>query len=147
MQNASLLPVALLFKSTYLRLPGVCYNVKQTNQSHNYPHLLFATVCFLEVFCDRSVAFISVSKALLTALECKQHHYGCSSHSFRALPIEGDISKNTPHVFEEDWLQSIQDKGKGSCLESRLHDNASSTDFTFPLARWAPMQPATIDPM
>ena len=39
-----------------------------------------------------------------------------------------------------------KDKGKGSCLESRLHDNACSTDFTFPLARWAPMQPATIDP-
>ena len=37
-------------------------------------------------------------------------------------------------------------KDKGSCLESRLHDNACSTDFTFPLARWAPMQPATIDP-
>ena len=37
-------------------------------------------------------------------------------------------------------------KGKGSWLESRLHDNACSTDFTFPLARWAPMQPATIDP-
>ena len=37
-------------------------------------------------------------------------------------------------------------KGTGSCLESRLHDNACSTDFTFPLARWAPMQPATIDP-
>ena len=37
-------------------------------------------------------------------------------------------------------------KGKGSCLESRLHDNACSTDFTFPLARWAPMRPATIDP-
>ena len=33
-------------------------------------------------------------------------------------------------------------KGKGSCLESLLHDNACSTDFTFPLAR----QPATIDP-
>ena len=37
-------------------------------------------------------------------------------------------------------------KGKGSCFESRLHDNACSTDFTFPLARWVPMQPATIDP-
>ena len=37
-------------------------------------------------------------------------------------------------------------KGKGSCLEPRLHDNACSTDFTFPLARWAPMQPASIDP-
>ena len=37
-------------------------------------------------------------------------------------------------------------KGKGSCLESRLPDNACSTDFTFPLARWVPMQPATIDP-
>ena len=37
-------------------------------------------------------------------------------------------------------------KGKGSCLESRLNDNACSTDFTFPLARWASMQPATIDP-
>ena len=36
-------------------------------------------------------------------------------------------------------------KGKGSCLKSRLHDNACSTDFTFPLARWEPMQPATID--
>ena len=35
---------------------------------------------------------------------------------------------------------------KGSCLESRLRDKACSTDFTFPLARWAPMQPATIDP-
>ena len=39
----------------------------------------------------------------------------------------------------------VYDKGKGSCLESRLHDNACSTDCTFPLARWAPMQPATID--
>ena len=28
---------------------------------------------------------------------------------------------------------------------SRLHDNACSTDFTFPLASWA--QPATIDPI
>ena len=37
-------------------------------------------------------------------------------------------------------------KVKDSCLGSRLHDNACSTDFTFPLARWAPMQPATIDP-
>ena len=37
-------------------------------------------------------------------------------------------------------------KGKGNCLESRLHDNACSTDFTFPLARQAPMQPATIHP-
>ena len=37
-------------------------------------------------------------------------------------------------------------KGKGSCLESRLHDNACSTDFSFPLARRAPTQPATIDP-
>ena len=37
-------------------------------------------------------------------------------------------------------------KGKGSCLESRLHGNACSTDFAFPLARWAPMQPAAIDP-
>ena len=36
-------------------------------------------------------------------------------------------------------------KGKASCLESRLHDNACSTDFTFPLARWVPKQPATID--
>ena len=40
----------------------------------------------------------------------------------------------------------VKGKGKGSCLESRLHDNVCSTDFTFPLARWAPMQPATIDP-
>ena len=34
-----------------------------------------------------------------------------------------------------------------NCLESRLHDNACSTDFTFPLARWEPMQPTTIDPI
>ena len=27
-----------------------------------------------------------------------------------------------------------------------IHDDACSTDFTFPLARWASMQPATIDP-
>ena len=47
---------------------------------------------------------------------------------------------------EEDIKNYEQNKGKGSCLESRLHDNACSTDFTFPLARWAPMQPATIDP-
>ena len=45
------------------------------------------------------------------------------------------------------WLGSMsKGKGKGSCFESRLHDNACSTDFTFPLARWVPMQPATIDP-
>ena len=37
-------------------------------------------------------------------------------------------------------------KGKGSCLESRLHDNACSIDFTFPVVRWVPKQPATIDP-
>ena len=37
-----------------------------------------------------------------------------------------------------------QIKVVGSCLESRRHNNACSTDF--PLARWAPMQPATIDP-
>ena len=37
-------------------------------------------------------------------------------------------------------------KVKVVVLESRLHDNACSTDFTFPLARWVPMQPATIDP-
>ena len=37
-------------------------------------------------------------------------------------------------------------KGKGTCLESRLHGNACSTDFTSPLARWAPTQPVTIDP-
>ena len=46
------------------------------------------------------------------------------------------------------WPLTSKDKkgkGKGSCLESRLHDNTCSTDFTFPLARWAPMQPATID--
>ena len=47
-------------------------------------------------------------------------------------------SDNPPHQLES--------TGKGSSLESRLHDNACSTDFTFPLARWAPMQPATIDP-
>ena len=27
-----------------------------------------------------------------------------------------------------------------------IHDYACSTNFTFPLARWAPMQPAAIDP-
>ena len=27
-----------------------------------------------------------------------------------------------------------------------IHDYVCSTDFTFPLARWEPMQPATIDP-
>ena len=36
--------------------------------------------------------------------------------------------------------------GEGSCLESRLHYDACSTNSTFPLARWAPMQPATVDP-
>ena len=30
-------------------------------------------------------------------------------------------------------LVEIKGKGKGSCLESRLHGNACSTDFTFPL--------------
>ena len=44
------------------------------------------------------------------------------------------------------WVYWVKVKCKGSCLESRLHDNACSTDFTFPLARWTPMQPATIDP-
>ena len=43
-------------------------------------------------------------------------------------------------------VKKSKGKGKGSCLESRLHDNACLTDFTFPLARWAPMQPATTDP-
>ena len=42
---------------------------------------------------------------------------------------------------------SCKGKGKGSCLESRLHDNAYSTGFTLPLARWSPMQPATINPI
>ena len=41
---------------------------------------------------------------------------------------------------------SNKGKGIGSRLESRFHDNACSTDFIFPLASWAPMQPATIDP-
>ena len=46
------------------------------------------------------------------------------------------------------WWPDVKGKGKGkgSCLESRLYDNACSTDFTFPLARWAPIQPGTIDP-
>ena len=30
--------------------------------------------------------------------------------------------------------------------ERKLYNNTCSTDFTFPLARWAPVQPATIDP-
>ena len=42
-------------------------------------------------------------------------------------------------------ISDVKGKGKGSCLESRLHDNACSKEFTFPLARWVPMQPATID--
>ena len=46
----------------------------------------------------------------------------------------------------ERQIKSFLGKGKGSCLESRLHDNACSTGFTFPLARWVPMQPATVDP-
>ena len=29
---------------------------------------------------------------------------------------------------------TVNIKGKGSCLESRLHDNACSTNFTFSLA-------------
>ena len=37
-------------------------------------------------------------------------------------------------------------KGKGSYLESRHQDSACTTDFIFPLERWVPMQPATIDP-
>ena len=47
-----------------------------------------------------------------------------------------------------DAFVNIKEEGKGkdSCLESRLHDNTCSTDFTFPLARWAPMQPTTIGP-
>ena len=47
------------------------------------------------------------------------------------------------------WVQRpihLATCSQGSCLVSRFHDNACSTDFTFPLARWAPMQPATIDP-
>ena len=40
----------------------------------------------------------------------------------------------------------VKVKDKGKCLESRLHDNARSTDFTFVLARWAPMQHGIIDP-
>ena len=43
-------------------------------------------------------------------------------------------------------LEFIKGKGKGIRLESRLHDNACSAGFTFPLTGWAPMQPATIDP-
>ena len=48
--------------------------------------------------------------------------------------------------WNRDRPRASKRKGKGSCLESRLHDNACSTDFTFALARWAPMQPATINP-
>ena len=44
------------------------------------------------------------------------------------------------------WPHGSYVKVKVVVLESRLHDNACSTDFTFPLARWAPMQPATVDP-
>ena len=32
-------------------------------------------------------------------------------------------------------------------IESRLHDNACATNLTFNLARWAPIQPAIIDPI
>ena len=53
--------------------------------------------------------------------------------------------RSLPNTSRHDSLMN-KDKGKGSCLESRLHDNACSTDFTFPLARWVSMQPATIDP-
>ena len=42
--------------------------------------------------------------------------------------------------------KGINNKDNGNYLESRLRDSACSADFTFPLARWAPMQPATINP-
>ena len=45
--------------------------------------------------------------------------------------------ENTVHVIK---------KVKVVVLESRLHDNTYSVNFTFPLARWVPMQPAPIDP-
>ena len=38
-------------------------------------------------------------------------------------------------------------KGKGSCLESMPNNNECSTDFIFPLARWAPMKPTAIGPV
>ena len=41
-------------------------------------------------------------------------------------------------------VRSSEHKGKG--LESRLHDNTCSANFTFPLATWAAVQAATIDP-
>ena len=43
-------------------------------------------------------------------------------------------------------ISEVKGKGKDRYLESRLHDKACSTDFTFPLARWVPMQPVTNDP-
>ena len=42
-------------------------------------------------------------------------------------------------------INTVNGKGKG-CLESRSHDNECPRDFTLPLARWAPMKPATINP-
>ena len=68
---------------------------------------------------------------------------GRPSQVHRPCHGEGTLCQ-VSECFETNSIQKV--KGKGSCLESILHDNACSTDFTFPLARWAPTQRATIDP-
>ena len=76
---------------------------------------------------------------------------GLLPYTSEAAPISGDDTncsreKREPSMPTNRKYNFVKGKGKGRCLESRLHDNACSTDFTFPLARWAPIQPATIDP-
>ena len=41
---------------------------------------------------------------------------------------------------------NYEDKGTVVVNSPDILDHAYSTDFAFPLARWVPMQPATIDP-
>ena len=62
-----------------------------------------------------------------------------------AIPIP--TTDSTAQMIQGKLKTSLsKGKGKGSCLKSRLHDNACSTAFTFPMARWEPMQPVTVDP-
>ena len=54
------------------------------------------------------------------------------------------------HILSQHHMECIsfdkgKGEGKGSCLESRYPRYTCSSDVTFPLARLAPMQPATID--
>ena len=81
---------------------------------------------------------------LMSALViCQQRkEYGHTLH-WMALLIPGVIMQ---HKNSNSNLWSVKLlKVKVVACSPDIHDFTCSTDFTFPLARWAPMQPTTID--